>query len=132
MARAYRVPLGVMRVVAFSIGSVVIALTAYTAIADRRREYGIMKAMGARARHLNVLALEQSLLLAAGGLVAGGILFVAGQALIGELRPQFVIVTTTASLLRAVVAAVAMGAIASLVPARRLARLQPAVAYRGS
>jgi ABC-type antimicrobial peptide transport system permease subunit len=50
MARAYSVPLTVMRAVAFAIGSLVIALTVYTAIADRRRECGIVKAMGAHGR----------------------------------------------------------------------------------
>lgn len=132
MARAYRVPLAVMRAVAFAIGSIVIALTVYTAIADRRREYGIVKAMGARARHLTGLAVEQSLILAAIGIVSGGVLFVAARALIAELRPQFVILATTGSVTRAVATGLAMGLVAALVPARRLARLEPASAYRGA
>ena len=131
MARAYRVPLAVMRGVAFAIGSIVIALTAYTAIADRRREYGIVKAMGARAGRLVGLAVEQTLLIASVGLVAGGVLFVAGRAVIGWARPQFVILASTGSIGRAVAAALLMGLVAAVVPARRLARLEPATAYRG-
>jgi putative ABC transport system permease protein len=131
MARAYRVPLAVMRVVAFVIGSIVIALTAYTAIADRRREYGIVKAMGAGAARLIALAVEQTLLIAAAGLVAGGLLFMIGRAVIGWARPQFVILATTGSLGRAAAAALVMGLVAAIVPARRLARLEPAAAYRG-
>jgi putative ABC transport system permease protein len=131
MARAYRVPLAVMRAVAFAIGSLVIALTAYTAIADRRREYGIVKAMGASAARLAALAVEQTLLIAVTGLAAGGLLFVAGRALIGWARPQFVILASTGSIGRAVTAGLLMGVVAALVPARRLARLEPATAYRG-
>lgn len=131
MARAYRVPLTVMRAVAFAVGSLVIALTAYTAIADRRREYGIVKAMGARASRLVTLALEQTLLIASVGLAAGGLLFVAGRAVIGWSRPQFVILASAGSIGRAVAAALLMGLVAAVVPARRLARLEPASAYRG-
>lgn len=131
MARAYRVPLAVMRAVAFAVGSLVIALTAYTAIADRRREYGIVKAMGASAARLAAIAVEQTLLIAVTGLVAGGLLFIAGRAVIGWARPQFVILASAGSIGRAVAAALVMGLVAAIVPARRLARLEPATAYRG-
>jgi putative ABC transport system permease protein len=131
VTRAFDVPLGVMRSVAFGIGSLVIALTAYTAIADRRREYGIVKALGARGRHLVGLALRQTMMIAAVGLVAGGVLFLGGRALVEWWRPQFLIVLTPGSVGRAVVAAALMGAVAAVVPARRLAKLEPATAYRG-
>jgi putative ABC transport system permease protein len=130
MARAYSVPLTVMRAVAFAIGSLVIALTVYTAIADRRREYGIVKAMGAHGRRLLALAVEQTLIIAAIGLVTGGLLFLAGRAYISWVRPQFIILASPGSLGRAVVASVLMGLVAAALPARRLARLEPATAYR--
>jgi len=131
MARAYEVPLRVMRGVALVIGSLVIALTTYSAIVDRRREYGIVKAIGAGGRHLVGLAVRQSMLVATAGLLTGGLLFVAGRALIGALRPQFVILATTGNIGRAVGAALLMALVAAIVPARRLARLEPATAYRG-
>jgi putative ABC transport system permease protein len=131
MARAYSVPLRVMRAVAFTVGSLVIALTVYTAIMERRREYGIVKAMGARGRHLLTLAVQQTLIIAAIGLVSGGLLFLAGRAYITAVRPQFVILASLGSIGRAAVAAVLMALVAAIVPARRLARLEPATAYRG-
>ncbi len=131
MARAYSVPLTVMRAVAFTIGSIVIALTVYTAIMERRREYGIVKAIGARGRHLVALAVHQSLIIAGIGLATGGVLFLAGRAYITWFRPQFVILVSLGSVGRAVAAAVLMGLVAAVLPARRLARLEPATAYRG-
>ncbi len=131
MARAYSVPLRVMRAVAFTVGSLVIALTVYTAIMERRREYGIVKAMGARGRHLLGLAVQQTLMIAGMGLVAGGVLFVAGRAYITAVRPQFVILASAGSVGRAAVAALLMALAAAVVPAQRLARLEPATAYRG-
>ncbi|MGQ0431145.1 MAG: ABC transporter permease [Microthrixaceae bacterium] len=131
MARAYSVPLRVMRAVAFTVGSLVIALTVYTAMMERRREYGIVKAMGARGRRLLALAVQQTLIIAGIGLVSGGLLFVAGRAYITTVRPQFVILASPGSVGRAVVAALLMALVAAIVPARRLARLEPATAYRG-
>ena len=131
MARAYEVPLTVMRVVAFVIGSLVIALTAYSAIVERRREYGIVKAIGARGHHLVRIAVEQTLIVSAVGLVAGAGLFFAARSLITSVRPQFVILATTGNVARAVAVAVVMALIAAVLPARRLATLEPASAYRG-
>jgi putative ABC transport system permease protein len=132
MTRAYGVPLRVMVAVAFLIGSLVIALSAYTAISDRRREYGIVKAIGAQGRYLASLALQQTMLVAAAGLVAGGVLFLVGRAVISHARPQFLVLATASGVGRAVGAAVLMGVVAAIVPARRLARLEPAAAYRGA
>lgn len=131
MTRAYQVPMGVMRGVAFAIGIVVIALCVYTSIMDRRREYGIIKAMGANRRHLMSLALHQTLIVAVAGLLAGSVLFIAGRAIITSVRPQFSVVLTAGVAARAIGAAVLMALVASVLPVRRLARIEPATAYRG-
>lgn len=130
MARAYDMPLKLMRGVAFAIGSLVVALTAYTSIAEHRREYGIVKAIGARGRDLVGFALVQTFITTGAGLVAGGLFFIVGRQLIGATRPQFVILATGAGLIRVLGAALVMAVVAAVVPARRLAALAPATAYR--
>lgn len=125
-------PLRLMVAVAFAAGTLIIALTAYTAIAERGREYGIVKALGGTRGRLVAVAVSQTLVLAILGLVAGGLLFLAGRELITAARPQFDVAVTAAALLRAGVAALVMALLAAIVPARRLARLDPATAYRGS
>ncbi len=131
LARAYEVPMNVMRGVAFAIGSLVVALSIYTAMMDRRREYGIVKAMGATRQNLTALALRQTALVAGAGLVAGAALFLVGRTIITTLRPQFAVVATVDGSARAVAATLLMAAIAALLPARQLARLEPASAFRG-
>ncbi|MBI2706658.1 MAG: ABC transporter permease [Actinobacteria bacterium] len=131
LARPFSVPLQVMVAVAFAIGSVVIALTAYSAIIEHRRDYGIIKAVGADRWRLYRIALTQTTILATGGLLAGAAMFFAGRMLISWARPQFAIVLTPTIVGRAIAAAALMGAVAALLPARRLARLDPATAYRG-
>jgi len=127
----YGTPLRLMVLVAFLAGTLVIALTAYTSVAERTREYGIVKAMGATGRRLTGLAVAQTALLALAGTVMGFVLFGVGRFAITTTRPQFEILLTSGAVIRAVGAAVAMGTVAALIPAHRLAGLDPAVAYRG-
>jgi putative ABC transport system permease protein len=131
IAKALASPMRLMLAVAFAMGTLMIALTAYTLVAERRREFGIVKAMGGTARHLTLVAIAQTAAVAVAGLAAGLVLFVVGRSVIVTARPQFAVVLTGGSLARAAGAAAAMAAVAAVVPARRLARLDPAVAYRG-
>jgi putative ABC transport system permease protein len=66
------------------------------------------------------------------GLAAGGLLLAVGRALLGWARPQFEVVITGGLLAQALGAALVMALVAAIVPARRLARLDPATAYRGA
>jgi putative ABC transport system permease protein len=125
-------PIRLMVGVGLAAGTLIIALTAYTTIVERRREYGIVKAMGASGSRLVRLALAQTLILSILGLAAGWVLFVAGRWVILETRPQFTVVLTAGSIGRAAVAAVTMALVAAFVPARRLIALEPAAAYRSA
>jgi putative ABC transport system permease protein len=125
-------PLKLMVGIGLAAGTMIIALTAYTTIIERRREYGIVTAMGGTRRRLIELALFQTLTLAALGLIAGWLLFLVGRELIVSSRPQFSVVLTSGALVRAGAAALLMALLAAIIPARRLAKLEPAVAYRSA
>jgi putative ABC transport system permease protein len=128
----FRGPLLLMVIVAFSAGTLIMALAVYTATVERRREYGILKALGARRERLVAMAVGQTLALALLGLLCGAVLFFGGRAIIIAARPQFAIDLTADVALRAAVAAFLMAVLAAIVPARRLSALDPATAYRGS
>ena len=123
-------PLRLMVGIGFAGGTLIMALTAYTAVIERRREYGIVKAMGATRRVLVRWALTQTAVFAALGFGAGIVLFIAGRAVIAATSPQFTILLTTTAVRQAALAAAGMAVLAAVVPAHRLARLEPAVAYR--
>lgn len=125
-------PLRLMVVVAFAAGTLVIALTAYTTIVERQREYGIVKALGARSGRLVGTAITQTFVLAVLGLAAGAVLFLGGREIIVSARPQFDVLFTSGAILRAAGAAFIMALLAAVVPARRLTKLDPATAYRES
>jgi putative ABC transport system permease protein len=125
-------PIRLMVGIGFAAGTMIIALTAYTTIIERRREYGIVKAMGATRKRLVAVALFQTFTLATLGLLAGWLLFLVGRALIVSGRPQFTVLLTRGTLTQAAIAAFVMALLAAIIPARRLAKLEPAVAYRST
>jgi putative ABC transport system permease protein len=125
-------PIRIMVGIGLAAGTLVIALTAYTTIVEHRREYGIVKGMGVSGGRLMRLALVQTIALAGLGLAVGAVLFLAGRALIVASRPQFAVVLTAGSVGRAALAALTMALLAAAIPARRLARMEPAAAYRSA
>jgi len=118
-----------MVAVAFVVGALVVALTIYASVVERRREYGIIKALGGTSSMITATVLRQTLAVTAVGFVIGGGLYLAGRALIAQLRPQFSVVLTTGGLFRALAAALLMGIVASVVPAHRVAAAEPASVY---
>ena len=129
--QTYGTALAVMVMLAFIVGTMVIALSIYAAVIERRRDYGIIKAIGANNARLFRLAAAQSLCLAMAGFVAGLLLFFGSSAFLRAAKPQFSIIMSSQSLIRVLVVAVVMGLFATIVPARRLASMEPAVAFGG-
>ncbi|MFA5883187.1 MAG: ABC transporter permease [Acidimicrobiia bacterium] len=125
-------PLKVMVTVAFVTGALVVALSVYASVIARRREYGIIKAIGASGWTIAGMVVRQTLALSVIGLGVGAVLFLGARALLASLRPQFSVVLTTSGLVRALAAAILMGLIASVVPVRRVAAADPATVYRGT
>jgi putative ABC transport system permease protein len=95
----------------------------------RRNEIGIRMALGAGRRDVVFMILRQAGVLVAFGLAVGAILAMlaarAATALLFGLRPS-----DPATLLMAVCALAAVGAVASYLPARRASRLDPMAALR--
>lgn len=130
MTKVFGSPMRLMVGIALLAGTLVIALTAYGAVVEHRRELGVVKALGATTRRMSRLALAQSLAVAAAGVVVGLGLFALGRELVGMWRPQFLVLLTSQTITRALLAALVMAVIAALIPARRLAKLDPAAAFR--
>ncbi len=115
--------------VALLVGGVGIANVMVISVLERRSEIGLRRALGATRRHVSTQFLVEALLLSAAGGVAGvalGSLVTAGY---GLARGWEVVVPLTA-VVGGVVAALVIGAIAGLYPARRAATLEPTDALR--
>ncbi|HEX6581069.1 MAG TPA: ABC transporter permease [Actinomycetota bacterium] len=121
----------VMLLIAFAAGTLIAALSVYSSVIDRIREYGIVKALGASRRRLLGIVLAQTGALALAGGVAGLGLFLAAKVAVGAWLPQFHIELPASILVAAFVVVAAMALVAAILPARRLGRLDPASVYRG-
>ncbi|MCU1354631.1 MAG: hypothetical protein JWM89_49 [Acidimicrobiales bacterium] len=128
--QAYSAALGFVVALAFGVGMLVIALTIYAAVTEHARDFGIIKAIGARPARLYRLVLTQSLVLTTAGLGAGALFFWVGRRALTSLRPQFAITVTAHSVGIVLLLAIVMALAATALPARRLAAVEPAAAFR--
>lgn len=115
---------------AFIVGALVVGMVIYTATIERRGEYGIIKAIGARNGVLYRVVLWQALAAAALGVLAGiGFAFAMGW-LVTTTRPQFAVAIAPSAILATLAAALVMALAGALVPARAVTRLAPAQVFR--
>lgn len=131
MGRVYDAPIGLMVGIAFVVGVLVVGLVIYTATIERRREYGAIKAIGARNLTLYRVVVTQALIAAAAGAVLGISLAYAGGAALMAWRPQFLVAIEPGAVGVVLVSGLVMALLAALVPARAIARLEPAEVFRG-
>jgi putative ABC transport system permease protein len=117
--------------IALLVGGVGIANIMVISVLERRAEIGLRRALGARARHVATQFFIESVVLSSVGGVVGVCLGVAATwvAATAQGNPlQF----TAVALLWPLLAAVVVGAIAGIYPARRAALLSPTEALRSS
>lgn len=128
--KTFSAPIQLMATIAFLVGALVVGLVIYTATVERQREYGVLKAIGARNGLLYRVVTIQSLIAATtGSLIGIALAFGVGQ-LIMALRPQFLIAFEPTSVAQSLVAGFSMALLAALFPARVVAGLAPADVFR--
>lgn len=122
--------LWVLVIVAFVVGTAIIGLIIYTATLEKSREYGVLKAIGFSNRRLYSVVFQQSLLAAMAGFLLGCVLSTVLGPAIERIVPVFVTDIRWGDILFAGVGALGMAGLASFIPARPVARLDPAEVFR--
>jgi len=123
-------PLLAMVAIAAVVAVMVIALTVYTSVRDRSREYATLKTVGLGGRGLMRLAAVQASVLALAGSALGVLLALAATRGVAEWAPKYLIAVTPTDVVAMGAAALAFALFAAFVPARYLAQLDPAEAFR--
>jgi putative ABC transport system permease protein len=125
-----RSPVGVVfgmgTVVAAVIGAAIVAVTLYSTVVDRTRDYGTLKAIGARGRDVIQLLLIQAWLFSLVGFLIGA----AGFFLVRHAYPTLPMAVTTSMIGGIALAALASCTLASMVAVRRVLALDPAIVFR--
>lgn len=120
----------VLVLIALVVGTAVIGLTVYTAVVEKRSEYGVLKAIGFSNRRLLGIVWRQSLTAGALGFAAGTVLTAGVARLIESLLPAFVVTLRADDVAAVAIAALVMSTAASFLPVRPVARLDPASVFR--
>jgi putative ABC transport system permease protein len=120
---------GVVLVVA----ALLVFVTMTSSVAERRREIGVLRAVGFRRSHiLKILGLETAILGAVGGLMGWAVGLVAGSAA-AHYFTEGAVVTVDVDPLLAVIAvagAIAIGVLGALYPGLKASKLDPTEALR--
>ncbi len=115
----------VILAVALGISSVLVV-----SVVQKSREVGILRAMGASRRQLNRVFLWQGVIVGVSGSVLGTALGLGLLELFKMAPLTFTVQVQPALVIRACVIALGTGVMAAVLPARRAAKLDPAVAIR--
>ena len=121
----------IMNLIGFLIGLAVMALTVYTSTLSRRREYGMLKALGARNRDLYGTVLAQAILSVILGFLFGLVLTLLLARLVPILGANLLLEISLLSLLKVSGVSLVIAGISAMIPVRQIAGLDPAMVFRG-
>jgi putative ABC transport system permease protein len=123
--------LGLLLVVSYGIGVLVVGMFMFVAIRGRIRDFGVLKALGFRTHSLSSSAVLEASLLTLLALPVGIALAHAIAGIIHANAPVYLILPTEPQGIgRTALAALAFAALGALVPVRAIARIDPATVFR--
>jgi putative ABC transport system permease protein len=122
--------ISIMSVVGFIVALAIVALTVYVATLARRREFGVLKALGARNRVLYRVVLVQAVLSVAVGFAIGLVFTIALGFAIARTDLSLELAITAGSLAKVGLFAAIIAGLAAVLPIRQVAGVDPAVVFR--
>lgn len=127
----YFIPvLAVLFAIGFAIGVAVIGLTTYTATIEKSREYGILKAIGAKNSDLYRILFEQGMIVGLLGFGVGAALSLVVNQAAAKVVPEFLTSIEPLDMSWVLGASLLMSLLASYIPMRRLAGIDPALVFK--
>lgn len=121
----------VLLVIGFAVGVIVIGLTIFTSTVEKSREYGVLKAIGIKNSQLYQIVFAQSLFAGLVGFLLGsGFAFVVNFGVV-RLVPEFITLFRPIDFLWILLASIVMSLIATYIPIRRIANINPAEVFKG-
>ena len=128
---ALTMAVGGIAAISLAVAGVLIMNVMLIAVAQRVKEIGLLKALGAPGRQIRTLFFAEAALLSSIGSVTGLALGYAGSIFIGQIYPSLPVSPPWWAVLAACGTALGTGILFSVWPARRAARLDPVAALAG-
>lgn len=122
--------IAIMSVIGFIVALAVVALTVYVATQARRRDYGVLKALGADDRMLYRVVLVQAIATVISGFLIGLVFTVLLASLIARTDLDLELAITAPSLAKVGLFAAVIAGLAAILPIRQVARVDPAIVFR--
>ena len=123
--RALTLAVGGIAAISLAVAGILIMNVMLIAVTQRRREIGLLKALGATGREIRLAFFTEAMLLAIGGAAVGLVVGELGRNLATQLYPAIPFQAPWWALVAAPATAVITAVLFTVVPARRAARLDP-------
>lgn len=122
--------IGLMTIIGGGLAVLLTGFAIYTHTVRKERELAVMKALGVRNRAIYASVMVQAVWIASLGFALATVLVFMAGPLTATFVPQVTLQVTPDALLRVGVAAIIVALISSIIPVRRLVRLDPMTAFR--
>lgn len=116
--------------IALIIGMSIVGLITYTIALSKQREYGLLKAIGASNIFLYSTVVQQSVISGLAGFVIGSLLSFVVSAIVQEFIVQINITQISDHFVLVFIIALLMSMVASLVPVKKVASVDPATVFK--
>jgi len=123
--RALTLTVASIAAISLAVAGILIMNVMLIAVTQRRREIGLLKALGASGRQIQLVFFTEAVMLASGGAAAGLAVGEFGRSLAVQLYPAIPFQAPWWALVAAPATAVITAVLFTLAPARRAARLDP-------
>jgi len=122
-------PIDVMSTAGFLVGIAIVGLTMYTTTAERLRDFGVLKAIGASDTYMFRTVAIEAIVLCLAGYVLGFAATRAAGPVVTRLVPDIGVAVTFFNAARAFAAVMVMSLVGAIVPIARIVRVDPLVVF---
>ncbi|MCC6879278.1 MAG: ABC transporter permease [Rhodocyclaceae bacterium] len=126
--RALTLAVGGIAAISLAVAGILIMNVMLIAVTQRRKEIGLLKALGATGRHIRAAFFTEAVMLALGGAACGLAVGKLGQLAIGQAFPNIPFTAPWWAVVAAPLTAIVTSVLFTVVPAKRAAMLDPVMA----
>ncbi len=120
----------ILSLISLSLGGIILANTLLLSVNQRRAEFALKRALGAKASGVFLELVLESLLICVSGLIAGALLGVAATWILTRFQPHYPAALSWEAFGFAAAVSSVLGIVAGCLPGRSAVRIEPASALR--